>query len=277
MNIIVSKQWLLARLYETDLAIVDCRFYLNQPELGRLEYDEKRIPGAIHFDLDRDLSGIVGRHGGRHPLPNREDFASKLAAVGIHSQMRVVIYDNQSGAMASRMWFLMKLIGHEQVYILKESFNDWLDSNYPIEQTTPSIRIPTTYQVGASLVQIAAMNEIKSHLNNPEITLIDSREEKRFLGLEEPIDRIAGHIPGAIHYFWREGQDEGGNWKSSEAQAERFATHLKDEAIIVYCGSGVTACPNVVALMMAGFTNVKLYPGSWSDWISYDDNPISTK
>lgn len=276
VNIIVTKQWLLARLYEPDLAVIDCRFHLNKPEIGQSEYIESRIPGAIYFDLDKDLSRSVEQHGGRHPLPNLDDFVAKLAAVGIHPQMRVVIYDNQSGAMASRMWFLMKLVGHEHVYILKESFNNWVNSKYPIERTIPAIRIPTTYQIGEPLVQIATMSEIRSNLQNPQIKLIDSREENRFLGLEEPIDRIAGHIPGAIHFFWRDGQDADGNWKSAEEQSKRFSNLALDEELIVYCGSGVTACPNIVALQIAGYSKIKLYPGSWSDWISYEDNPINT-
>lgn len=198
MEIIVSKQWVLARLFETDLAIIDCRFHLNNPEQGIKEYNESRIPGAIYFHLDNDLSEKVDTHGGRHPLPNLQTFAAKLASLGINPQTRVVIYDNQAGAMASRLWFLMKLVGHEQVFILRESFNNWVQHKYPIEQTTPAIRIPTNYSIGESKVQIASMQEVKECLNKTDVCIIDSRDEFRYKGLEEPIDRIAGHIPGAL-------------------------------------------------------------------------------
>jgi thiosulfate/3-mercaptopyruvate sulfurtransferase len=276
MEIVVSKQWLLARLFESDLSIIDCRFHLNNPEQGIKEYNDCRIPGAIYLHLNNDLSEKVESHGGRHPLPNLEIFTAKLASLGINPQTRVVIYDNQAGAMASRVWFLMKLVGHEQVFILRESFNNWMQNNYPIEETTPSIRIPTSYSIGESKVQIASMQEVKDSLTQTDVCIIDSREEIRYKGIEETIDRIAGHIPGAINHFWREGQDESGSWKTAEEQSERFKGLSTEENVIVYCGSGVTACPNVVALLMSGFSNVKLYPGSWSDWISYEENPIAT-
>lgn len=276
MDNIVSKKWLLARLYEPDIVIVDCRFNLANPEQGQQEYTVERIPGAIYFHLEYDMSGPVLTHGGRHPLPDMQHFVFQLQKAGIRADSRIIAYDNQAGAMASRFWWLMKYVGHEHVGILEEPFSTWKMDGYPIDTGNPSIRIPCTYEVKQPLVHAISIEELKASMTNHSVCLLDSREYNRYIGCEEPIDRIAGRIPGALHAFWKDGMDEHGKWKSVNEQKNRF-THLSmEEEIIVYCGSGVTACPNIVALHLAGFEKVKLYAGSWSDWISYSENPIQS-
>jgi thiosulfate/3-mercaptopyruvate sulfurtransferase len=277
MNPLVSKQWLLARLFEHDLVIVDCRFIMGSPNEGHNQYSEGRIPGAVYFDLDKDLSDVIRVHGGRHPLPSIDQFVSKIAKAGIQPTTRVIAYDNQAGAMASRFWWLMKYIGHENVFILDESFDAWKAAGYPVETKAPIQRVPATYEIGKPLVEVVSMTDVFDAIQTNQIQLIDSREYNRYLGVEEPIDTIAGHIPTAVSYFWRDGQNDVGKWKSSDEQVERFKWLDRNKETIVYCGSGVTACPNIVALQIADFTNVKLYAGSWSDWISYSDNPIATE
>lgn len=276
MDQVVSIKWLLARLYEPDLVIADCRFVLGDPEAGRESYRNEYIPGSVYFDLERDLAGPKGTHGGRHPQPDIAQLAEKIGKSGIDGNTRVVAYDDQGGAMASRFWWLMKYMGHERVYVMEEGFTAWKKAGYPLTSEPPAVKVPRPFQANVQHRLLANMAEVQNKLGCAGTVLLDSREEKRYLGVEEPIDKAAGHIPGALHEFWKNGLHADGRWKSQEEQKSRFHCLDSNREVIVYCGSGVTACPNVLALNEAGFSQVKLYIGSWSDWISYPDNPIET-
>jgi thiosulfate/3-mercaptopyruvate sulfurtransferase len=273
MKNVVSMKWLLARMYEPDLVIADCRFQLGKPDWGRTAYAESHIPGAVYLDLERDLSAPVGEHGGRHPLPDVAALTGTLSRVGIGNGVRVVAYDDQGGAMASRLWWLLKYLGHEQVYVMDEEFSAWVKARYPVsaERKTP---IPSPFYATVQHNMLAEVDDVRERLGSDIAILIDSREAPRYRGEVEPIDRVAGHIPGAINRFWRDALDERGAWKDAAGQAARFGDLPRDRELIVYCGSGVTACPNVLALQEAGFEKVRLYAGSWSDWISYEENPV---
>ena len=275
MTSIISKQWLLARLYEPDLVIVDCRFVMGQPEAGRMAYEEEHIPGAVYFDLDIDLASQVSDHGGRHPLPDMEQFRRTLERVGINNDTRIVAYDDQGGAMASRLWWLLQYIGHSSTYIMNEGFTNWKQSGYPLSDKQP-IRIPQSFSPHIQHDMVVTMEDVSKASVDHTSLLIDSREPNRYLGLEEPIDSVAGHIPSAINLFWKGLKLDNGTWKSPEELQNHFKDIPKDQEIIVYCGSGVTACPNILGLYEAGYTQVKLYAGSWSDWISYEGNEIAT-
>ncbi|MCM3629731.1 sulfurtransferase [Paenibacillus glycanilyticus] len=274
MNNIVSLKWLLARLYETDIVIVDCRFQLGKPDFGREAYEASHIAGAVYLDLEKDLSAPVDEHGGRHPLPDITDLTIALSKVGISNETRVIAYDDQGGAFASRLWWLLKYLGHEQVFVLDEGFTAWQNAGFPVN-AEQKVLIPSRYLATVQHNMLVEMDEVKEKLNDENVTLIDSRDGARYRGEVEPLDKKAGHIPGAINRLWSEAKGEEGKWKSADEQAARFADLPKDQETIVYCGSGVTACPNVIALQEAGFTKVRLYAGSWSDWISYEGNPIA--
>ena len=276
MEHIVSMKWLLARLYEQDLAIVDCRFLLSDAEAGQRSYREGYIPGAAYLDLERDLSAPVGEHGGRHPLPRLDELAAKLGKLGIDRATRVVAYDDQGGAMASRLWWLLRYMGHDAVYVMDQGFGAWKAAGYPVTDAAPAIRVPKQYEPAVREAMLADVEAVRAASREGGSMLVDSREPRRYLGLEEPIDPVAGHIPGARNWFWKDNLDEQGRWRSAEQLEERFAALPKDADIIVYCGSGVTACPNVLALEAAGYENVRLYAGSWSDWISYSENSVAT-
>ncbi len=276
MEHIVSMKWLLARLYEQDLAIVDCRFLLSDADAGRRSYSEGYIPGAVYMDLERDLSAPVGEHGGRHPLPDVGELAAKLGRAGIDRGTRVVAYDDQGGAMASRLWWLLRYMGHDAVYVMDQGFTAWKAAGYLVTDAQPAIRVPKRYEPDVQAAMLADVDAVRAASNEGSSVLVDSRETRRYLGLEEPIDKVAGHIPGARNWFWKDNLDEQGRWRSAEQIEERFAAVPKDAAIIVYCGSGVTACPNVLALEAAGYRNVKLYAGSWSDWITWQGSEIAT-
>jgi thiosulfate/3-mercaptopyruvate sulfurtransferase len=289
MSTIVSLQWLAERLIDqksnkvlgpADLIIVDCRYVLGQPNAGRQAYVQEHIPGAVYLDLEQDLSGPKSAHGGRHPLPDLGAFTLMLGKIGIDDTAKVVVYDDQGGAMASRFWWMLHFLGHPNVHILDGGFSKWKAAGYATDNLTKPIFArenprERSFKPHVQSHLLVSMNDVKSKLGQKDTVLIDSREERRYLGLEEPIDPAAGHIPGAINAFWKESLNEAGQWKNSEEQAERFKHIPADKELIVYCGSGVTACPNFVALKEAGFENVKLYAGSWSDWVSYKNNPIA--
>ena len=274
MKYVKDQEWLLKCLDDSKVRIVDCRFSLTEPEKGKLEYLQGHLPRAVFFDLEKDLSSPKQSHGGRHPMPVLEEFTAKLENAGINEKTVVVAYDNGEGAYAARFWWLLQYLGHEQVYVLDGGFKAWAGANYPITEEVPSFeKARFFFQIQSEL--LATIDEVKTVVEKGlgSKILIDSREGKRFLGIEEPIDKKAGHIPGAINKPWMEGLS-GNRYKSAAEQKHRFANIEPNKEIIVYCGSGVTAAPNFLALKEAGFERVKLYLGSFSDWISYEDNKI---
>ncbi|KIL39707.1 3-mercaptopyruvate sulfurtransferase [Gordoniibacillus kamchatkensis] len=275
MKHIVSMAWLAEHFSRQDVVVVDCRFTLGKGGEGRSFYEQDHIPGAFYLDLEQDLSSPVMEHGGRHPLPDLGALSIKLGEIGVTAGVKVVAYDDQGGAMASRLWWLLRFLGHEQVFVMDEGYKAWKAAGYPVTAEKPLPR-PATFSPKVQRHMLIALQELKEKLGSPGVVLLDSRESKRYLGLEEPIDKVAGHIPGARNFFWKGSLDESGRWLPAEAQQERFAELYPDQELIVYCGSGVTACPNVLALSEAGFPKVRLYAGSWSDWISYEENPIAT-
>ncbi|MEB4859515.1 MULTISPECIES: sulfurtransferase [Priestia] len=276
MNTIISPADLHTALQQPQhfIVLLDCRFTLGKPEAGADAYQNEHLPDAHYLDLEKDLSSVATSHGGRHPLPDVQKLAQKLGSLGINVDSRVVVYDEQNGMMASRAWWLLRYIGIEYVQILNGGFTNWKKSGYETTKSVPAASPQTFVPFVQQDWGLAGVEYVKENLHNPNVVLIDSREKKRYLGLEEPIDFIAGHIPGAIHSFWQDVLTSEGLWKTDKEWKEMFSAIDSHAEIIVYCGSGVSACPNVLALKSAGFPNVKLYAGSWSDWISYRDNPI---
>ncbi|MFD1738453.1 sulfurtransferase [Bacillus salitolerans] len=273
MKYIKSMDWLLSHRNDESVRIVDCRFQLGKKDAGYQSYLDDHIENAVYLDLEKDLSGQVKEHGGRHPLPNLKELSQKLGELGISKDITVIAYDDQNGAMASRLWWLLQYIGHSQSFVLNGSYSLWKDRGYPTSNQIPSFQKHEFIPVIQPQL-LASVSNVQGSINSKDINIIDSREERRYLGIEEPIDPVAGHIPGAKHAFWLDGFEQNGLWKDTASQQSRFSNVEKEKPIIVYCGSGVTACPNVLALKEAGFEDVKLYIGSWSDWISYPDNPI---
>lgn len=270
----VDSKWLRDHLVDKNVRIIDCTYKLGEPEAGRAQYEQGHIPGAVYFDLEKNLSGAVETHGGRHPLPKQDQLKKMLEESGICNDSILIAYDSKEGAYASRFWWLLKYLGHEKVYILNGGFEAWKKAGYPIEHEIPNYD-KTVFAISVNKDILASYEEVKDIVLNRDrdSVLIDSREQKRYLGIEEPIDRIAGHIPSAINKPWMEGL-ENGFFKPKTEQENRFADIAKDQPIIVYCGSGVTATPNYIALKEAGYSNVRLYAGSYSDWVSYEENPV---
>jgi thiosulfate/3-mercaptopyruvate sulfurtransferase len=254
-----------------DLAILDCRFSLADPDAGEAAYREGHILGAHYLHLERDLSGPVGEHGGRHPLPDPAIFNRRLAELGVGRDTPVVAYDESGFAFAARCWWMMKALGYTDVRVLNGGLEAWRqlggitgDGDYDPEPATP--HDGGSY---AGVVDIAGLRTAQAE----GAILVDSREEKRYQGLEEPIDPVAGHIPGAVNYPWQGVTGESGYALGKDQQVQRWAELDKDRPLIVYCGSGVTACVNLLSLKIAGRDDARLYAGSWSDWCTYMEAP----
>lgn len=260
---LISASELRAQLGKTTV-VLDCRFNLMDKSQGQSLYRQGHIPGAFYLDLERDLSSAVQTHGGRHPLPNIEQLQIKLRNFGINQFTTLVVYDDSRMAYAARAWWLLKMMGHKDVRILNGGFNAWVGINGAMDR-----RDPATKQ-GNFKAELQANQTVdrENILTDKSMTLIDSREARRFQGLEEPIDPIAGHIPNALNFFWQDITDEQGFIKPIEWQKEHWNKLTNTENLAVYCGSGVTACVNIFSLHLSGI-DAKLYPGSWSDWCSY--------
>jgi thiosulfate/3-mercaptopyruvate sulfurtransferase len=273
MKHIRSADWLKGRLGDKNTRIIDCTYSLSDPDQGKKIYRVKHIPGAVYFDLESDLSQEAKKHGGRHPLPDVDAFKRKLENAGIGNDTAVVAYDGGEGCFAARFWWLMKHVGHTDTFVLDGGMKAWEEAGHPVTDEVPAYE-PVRFAVCLDESLLATHEEVKKQTKSGSAVLIDSRAKERYLGLHEPLDRIPGHIPGAINCEWTD-CFRNGRWKSPEEQAERFASFHKEDEIIVYCGSGVTATPNILALLEAGFQNVKLYAGSYSDWVSYPENEVA--
>ncbi|WP_088102163.1 sulfurtransferase [Halalkalibacter urbisdiaboli] len=272
MKAIVEMDWVAQRVEQDSLRVIDCRFKLGDSEDGQNRYNESHIPGAVYLDLEKDLSGPIQVHGGRHPLPDLNELTSKLGAIGIDETVTVVAYDDEGGPFASRLWWLLHYLGHENVYVMNGSFSEWA-KQYKTAKKIPQFETKV-FKANIKPDLLASRTDVYNMVKSRRGALIDSRETPRFEGKVEPIDKIAGHIPTAKNFFWRDVLKEQGTLKKDDELASHFATVNANDSIIVYCGSGVTACPNVLALKQLGYNSVKLYIGSWSDWISYKDAKI---
>ena len=273
MDFLMEVAELEKSLSASDIIPVDVRFQLNDPEAGRSAYEKSHIPGAVYLDLKEDLSGKAEQHGGSHPLPDREKLAGKLGNLGIAQDTTVVIYGESNDMFSARCLWLFRHLGHEKAYILDGGWSEWVKQENKVTTEIPNYS-PKTFTLGQPKEDTVDISDVKQKVSEESAVLIDSRARERYLGKTEPLYEKAGHIPGAKNYFWKEVLDDEGNWKSLKELEHHFSDLPKDEEIIVSCGSGVSACPNVLALKQAGFKNVKLYHGSFSDWISYEDNPV---
>ncbi len=273
---LVDVDWLLRHHRDADVRVVDARFALGQPGAGINAYRAGHVPGAVFLDLERDLSSPVrpDKKGGRHPLPDPHALAAKLGALGIGGGHFVIAYDDPStgqGFYAAHAWWLLRYLGHDRVAVLDGGLPAWTNAggtletdvpNHPTVSFTPRVR--NEMIVDADFV--ASRDE--------RTVLIDSRAGARYRGEVEPLDPKSGHIPGAVNRDWSAGLTADGRWKSSDEQRARFDGLEND--LIVYCGSGVSATGNLLALEIAGKTNARLYAGSWSDWVSDETRPTAT-
>ena len=264
---------------QENLIIIDCRFQLNDTEAGRNAYNVSHLTGAYYAHLDEDCSGSITAQSSRHPLPDIDKFLYTISKWGITKKSQVIVYDAGTGAIAARLWWMLKNIGLNTVAVLSGGFNEWQNKNLPLSKDVPDIQNGETNLVSSGWNYIN-IDKMRSIINNPDYLVIDARAAERYAGENEPIDPIAGHIPGAINRFHGLNFEQNGTIKSKELLSEEFTSLIGDhpmDKVVVYCGSGVTSCAHLFTLDYVDKPGAQLYAGSWSEWIKYPDNPLITK
>ena len=277
---LISPQQLAERQQRGALVILDCRFALEDSDYGLCSYAEGHIEGAQYADLERHLSGPVTKGvTGRHPLPQAQVFAEQLRAWGVNADTDVVLYDDGPGAFAARAWWLLAWLGkRDGVFILDGGLKAWHGAGFPLSLDAPVIERGTFVGTPDNRLLLDA-KQLQKRLGQPGLTLLDARAQPRFRGDVEPIDPIAGHIPGAQCAAFTENLGSDGRFLPAEQLKQRFAAQLQGRSpdeLVAYCGSGVTACHNLFALSLAGYPLGKLYAGSWSEWINDPARGIAT-
>ena len=280
-KLLVSVEELAAHINAPNWRVFDCRHDLQRPEYGPPAYAAGHIPGALYLHLDRDLSGSASGSNGRHPLPNREILGSKLARCGVSVQTQVVAYDNEGGVFAARLWWLLRWLGHERVAVLDGGLAAWKRAKLPLQQQAPEVgREPASPLSSASGFAVVDADYVLAHLGGADMLLLDARNPERFRGENETIDPVGGHIPGAVNRFYQDNLDDNGCFfkPATELRADfdaLLAGHSPTQ-VIQQCGSGVSACHNLLAMEVAGLQGSRLYPGSWSEWCSDPVRPVAT-
>lgn len=276
LTTLVSTAVLADHLADPGWVVVDCRHELTKPDAGRDAYARSHIPGARFMHLDSDLAGRKTGANGRHPLPDPAAFAAALGAAGIAAGKQVVAYDSQEDVNASRLWWMLRWLGHDAVAVLDGGWPRWVEEERPcsaeIPQPMPAVFVPGS---GARHVDVQF---VLAHLNDPQMFLLDARSPARFRGESEPIDPVAGRIPGSANRFYRANLDEHGCFKPAGQLRAEFGALLAGrpvEQVVHSCGSGVSTCHNMLAMEIAGFPGSLLYPGSWSEWCADPARPIA--
>lgn len=267
---------LVEHLNEPDWVVFDCRFDLANPDFGYEAYRAAHLPGAFFLDLDADLSGPRTGTNGRHPLPDPARLAARLAECGVGNHTQVVAYDDAGGMFAARLWWLLRWFGHRRVAVLDGGLRAWLAAGQALDEALPEAR-PATYTLALRADRVDTQY-VHQHLGQPDMVLIDARSPDRFRGENEMLDPVGGHIPGAINRFFRDNLDARGCFKQASVLREEFAALLgahSPRQVVHQCGSGVTACVNLLAMEAAGLSGSRLYGGSWSEWCADPARPVA--
>jgi thiosulfate/3-mercaptopyruvate sulfurtransferase len=276
---LIATDELAAHLDDPDWAVVDCRFSLQDPGQGRRAYQAGHIPGAVYAHLDEDLSGpVVPGRTGRHPLPEPELFAARLGRWGIGNTTQVVAYDDAGGAYAARLWWMLRWLGHEAVAVLDGGWSAWVAAGLP-QRIGIETRPPTVFTARPRPELVATASEVMLRRLDPDWRVLDARGADRFRGENETLDPVAGHIPGAVSAPYADNLAPDGRFRDPASLRQRYQKLLGTVPAahtICYCGSGVTAAHDLLAIFHAGLGEGRLYPGSWSEWITDPTRPIAT-
>lgn len=274
---LISAGALRQRLHDPHLLVVDCRFELTDAGYGRRAWAAGHLPGARFASMEEDLAGPRGAGEGRHPLPSPEAFAQVLSRWGFTDQSHVVAHDQASGAAAARLWWMLRARGHARVQVLDGGWQAWLAAGGEVvtdaPQVAPTVVLPRPF---AGLMDATAVADAVAH---GRIVVVDARAPDRFAGRNEPIDPVAGHVPGALNLPFTANLDASGHWRSPQALRELWqpvVQHAAGRPVVAMCGSGITACHNLLALELAGHRDTRLFAGSWSGWIADPARPIAT-
>jgi thiosulfate/3-mercaptopyruvate sulfurtransferase len=271
----------LAAILHTDgCRVLDCRFDLVAPARGREDYLAAHIPGAAYVDLDRNLAGPVTPLSGRHPLPDPRAFAAWLGALGVGGNTQVVAYDAGNGAIAARAWWLLRWVGHDRAAVLDGGFGRWRAEGRPVEQGSASLPAAREFVASPRNGRVTTTADVEAAVaNGSQLRLVDARDQARFRGEAEPIDAVAGHIPGALNFPLGRSLAADGRWKSRAELAGAWRDVLGEPPGAPWtamCGSGVTACHLVLSGLLAGYQEPSVYVGSWSEWIRHPGHPVAT-
>lgn len=273
---LVSCDVLASHLNDPGWRVFDCRHHLSDVTFGEKAYAQGHLPEAFFLHLDRDLSGPTTGSNGRHPLPDPQVLARTLGAAGVSRETHVVVYDDDGGMVAVRLWWMLRWLGHDRVALLDGGINKWVKEGRPLSTVQPA-SAPTVFEVDPRDWVVSA-DEVLANIEKNEFCVVDARGPDRFRGENETIDPVGGHIPGARNRFFRDNLDTEGCFRSAAELRREFLGLLAgvDPAqVVVQCGSGVTACHNLLAMEIAGLHGAKLYAGSWSEWCADPSRPIA--
>jgi thiosulfate/3-mercaptopyruvate sulfurtransferase len=275
---LISVAELNALLQEGSCRVVDCRHELMQPEKGYQEYLAGHIDGAVYANLDQDLASPISADSGRHPLPDITDFQAVVEAWGVSDDVQVVVYDNGNGAIAARLWWMLRWVGHANVAVLDGGITAWLGAG---ELTSVDIPIidSMAYKLEPNSKMIVTTEEVAAAQESGDFTLLDARDKNRFDGVSEPIDSKAGHVPGALNVPFSKLLQSDGRWRPIDELVEiwrRSVTTTEGQSLVAMCGSGVTACHLLITAEMLGLPMPRLYVGSWSEWIRDESRAVAT-
>jgi thiosulfate/3-mercaptopyruvate sulfurtransferase len=277
--LLVSAEWLAGHLADPAMRVVDVRWSLLDRDKGRNAYRDAHVPGAVFLDVDRDLAAPRGQGPGRHPLPDPGAFAASMSRAGIGASTHVVACDFGDGSTAARLWWLLRYFGHDRVSVLDGGFAYWIRQGLPTESTVPSLA-PQSFVPRPQPGMRVDAAEVERLRTIPSTLVIDSRAPERYEGKTEPIDPVAGHVPGARNHPYPSNvrAPDDPRFREAALLRERFMQLGADRAdtVVCYCGSGINACQNLLALQLAGFAGGLLYEGSWSDWCSDPTRPLKT-
>jgi thiosulfate/3-mercaptopyruvate sulfurtransferase len=274
---IISVDELHRGLNDADLVLFDCRHELMNHDAGARAYAQSHIPGARFAHSEKDLAGPKTGRNGRHPLPDPPTFMAWLGRNGVDGAKQVVAYDFAAGSASARLWWMLRWVGHERVAVLDGGWEAWVRAGFPVTAESP--RVTAVAFVGQPRPVSVDVEFVRAHLTDPSVVLLDARSAERFKGLTEPIDPVAGHIPGARNRLFKDNLRADGHFKPPEELRHAFTALLagaRPDQVVHQCGSGVSACSNLLAMEIAGLTGSRLYPGSWSEWVADPARPIAT-
>jgi len=273
---LISVSALGQHLDDSAFVIFDCRHDLMKPEAGAQAYAKAHIPGARFAHSDRDLAGVKNGKNGRHPLPDPKVFANWLGRNGVDGAKQVIAYDFAGGASATRLWWMLRWLGHDLVAVLDGGWEAWTKAGTPVTADLPKVEVAT---FSASPRALAVdVSYVQSHLQDAGMLVVDARSAERFRGETEPIDPVAGRIPGALNRLYKDNLDAAGLFKPAAELRSGFISLLGDrppQQVVHQCGSGISACHNILAMEIAGLSGSRLYPGSWSEWCADPTRPVA--
>jgi thiosulfate/3-mercaptopyruvate sulfurtransferase len=274
---LIDPATLAAHLDDPSWVVLDARFDLAEPARGRAQYDAGHVPGARYVDLNRDLSAEKTGHNGRHPLPTPDVAAARFGALGIGPAAQVVVYDADTSMYAARAWWMLRWLGHDAVAVLDGGLARWVAEGRPVTAAVPTWT-PVTFEPRVRAGWRLTADEVSARLGDPAVRLVDARSKERYLGRGETIDPVAGHIPGATSCFYGQNLTEARTFKPAGELRAQWAPIVGDDPqkVVMYCGSGVTACHNLLALEVAGLPGARIFPGSWSEWVQDPARPVAT-